>query len=257
MADITALHSGAANDSGKVNWRGDQVSAPIGQSLYKTSSVPLAELGSRLVVGDRVFRYTVAAGAINAGDLAQVGAVNVLNVTAGGTDPANNKAFTFYSALARAADFYAEGMVYAQSGTAANMGHMYRIKSHPAVATTSNVTLTLYDPLVKALNVTDKWSIIQNVYRDVVQMAGGTAAPAGVAPILVTSADYFWLQTWGPCNVKVGAGAAAGMALVPDVTGQVLGLVQSNTVNAKAIVGYNVQIFTASERGLIFLTIAP
>lgn len=256
MADITSLTQGNTEKSGKVNWRGDQVTTHP-QSIYETSSVRLNDLGARKVVGDRVFRYTLAAGAVGAGDYANGATASVLNVTAGDTDPAGAFTFTWYSATAVAKNYWAEGYIHAQSGTAANLGYMYRIKSHAAIATTSNGTLTLYDPLVKALNVADKWSIRKNIYDGVLEGTAGTAGPAGVAPILVTSGDYFWLQTWGPAAVKNAAGAAAGMSVVPDATGQVIGLVQSNTVNAKSIVGWNMQIYTASQYGATFLTIAP
>jgi hypothetical protein len=255
MSDITALLGGEVNDSGKVNWRGDQVSAPIGQSIYKTSSVKLAELGARVVVGDRVFRYSLAAGAINAGDLAQQSGTQLLSVTAGDTNPAGGKVFSFYFATSNSADVYTEGTLFSQSGTAANMGHMYRIKSQPVVATTSTAALTLYDPLVKAVNVTDKWSIQENPYKNVTQMTAGTAPPVGVAPILVTSADYFWAQTWGPAAVK-SAAAVNGENVHAQNTGQVVGIV-GTTASGAVIVGWSMQTFTASERGLTFLTIAP
>lgn len=256
MADITAFQQGGANDNGKVNWRGDQATVPIAQGVYQTSSVQLAELGSRLVVGDRVYRYAQAGGAINAGDLCQVTVPSQVLVTAGAANPAGGKVFSFYFATSNSAEVYAEGTLISQSGTAANMGQVYRVKSQPIVATTSNADLILYEGLAKAANVTDKWSIFGNPYKGMTQMTAGTAAPIGVAPVLVTSSDYFWLQTYGPSAVKCGAGAAVGMDVVPDATGQVIGLVQSNTVNGLAIVGYSMQIFTASQRGLVFLQLA-
>ena len=54
MAKITGFQDGSVNDSGKVNWRGDQTTAPNAQSIYNASQVQLAELGARMVVGDRV-----------------------------------------------------------------------------------------------------------------------------------------------------------------------------------------------------------
>jgi len=260
MADITAFQNGDVDNSGKVNWRGDQVAAPQGgQSIYKSSSVPLTELGSRKVVGDRVFRYAKAGAAIGAGDLAQHNAASVLLVTGGGTDAADSFTFTWYSATAVAKDYWAEGSIIAQSGTAVNLGHQYRIKSHPAIATTANGVITLYDPLVKAENATDKYSIFQNPYANVIENvdAAATAAPAGVAPIAVTTNDYFWLQTWGPVTVKNSAVAAAGRALAPGITGQVQDAVVATTASAAVQIGYSLQAMTASQYGLAFLTIAP
>src|SRR3990167_4865156 len=111
MADITALHSGAVNDGGKVNWRGDQVSAPNAQSIYKSSSVQLAELGSRLVVGDRVFRYAqIGAVVANIGDVMQTALTPRIPTTGGGTSASGGRQFIFYNTgSASTLNQYAEG----------------------------------------------------------------------------------------------------------------------------------------------------
>ena len=259
MADITQLHGGNVNDSGKVNWRGDQNSPPQGgQSIYDSSSVPLADLGSRLVAGDRVFRYAKAAGSIGAGDCAQAGAASVILATAGDTNAAGGKVFTWYSATAVAKNYWAEGYLICQSGTAANLGHLYRIKSHDAIGTTSDGTLNLYDPLKLAINVTDKYSIFQNKYIGLTENTAGTAISRGFAPIAVTSADYFWLQTFGPAAIKSSGVSAVGHALAAGATGQVedqiIGTTAGPLQNRLAIAG---QVMTASQFGLAFIEIAP
>jgi hypothetical protein len=258
MADITGYNQGQVSDEGKVNWRGDQVSVtPGNQSVYDTSSVQLADLGSRKVVGDRVFRYALATGAIPAGNVAQAAPISLINVTAGTVNASGGKQFSFYFATSNAANVYAEGSLLCQSGTAANLGYTYRIKSHPVVATTSKGVLTLYDPLKLAVNVTDSWSIQANPYTGLTTNTAGTAAPVGVAPVVVASADYFWLQTWGPCAIKGSAVAAAGRALCAGATGQVQDMVVGTTADPRAILGYSMQILTASQYGMAFITIAP
>lgn len=257
MADITDFQHGQPDDSGKVNWRGDQVSVPQGgQSIYKSSSVQLAELGERKVVGDRVFRYARANGTIGAGDVCQGFVDNRINVTAGASDPAGGFIFTWYAATTQAANLWAEGYLISQSGTAANLGYTYRVKSH-AAASGTNVALTLYDPLVKVPNTADKWSIFSNAYAKVTECTAGTAPPVGVCPIAVTTNDYFWLQTWGPCGVKTIAGTDAGNVQA-GATGQVNAPILATTAGAeRAYIGYALHTFTASEYGLVFLTIAP
>jgi len=253
MADITSYYQGNVEPSGKVNWRGDQVSVPQGgQSIYETSSVKLTDLGSRKVVGDRVFRYAQAAGAIGAGDLAQYGGTQLINVTAGDTNPAGGKIFTWYAATTIGKDDYAEGYLISQSGTAANMGFIYRVKSHDAIATTTKGDLTLYDELVRQPNTADKWSLHMNLYKNVTEMTAGTAPAVGVAPVAVTSGDYFWIQTWGPACVKCAA-VGVGQKVVAGDTGEV----KAPVATTGAQVGYALQTLTASERGLVFLTIAP
>ncbi len=258
MADITKYDQGNVEASGKVNWRGDQVAVPQGgQSIYETSSVKLAELGSRKVVGDRVFRYTLAAGSVNAGDVVQYGGTQLINVTAGGTVPTGAKVFTWYAATTIGKDDYAEGYLISQSGTAANMGYMYRVKSHDAIATTSTGTLVLYDEIKHTVDTADKYSLHMNLYKNVTQMTAGTAPAVGVAPILVTSGDYFWLQTWGPAAVKCAADTAGAHAQIA-ATGQVGLPIEATTAGSeRAFVGFALHTLTASERGLVFLTIAP
>lgn len=253
MADITVRNQGEMETSGKVNWRGDQVKAPIEQSIYKTSTIQLDELGARKVVGDRVFRYAKAGGAIGAGDLAQLSATQLINVTAGGASPAGGRAFTWYASGAMSKDLYAEGYLISQSGTAANMGHMYRVKSHPAISAATNGVLTLYDELALVSNVTDNWSLMQNMHKGVTEMTAGTAPAVGVAVVAATTNDYLWLETWGPCNVKCSAVAAANIKVVAGDTGEVK--VPAATTGVS--IGYSMQVLTASQRGMVFLQIAP
>lgn len=270
MADITVRNQGNVSDEGKVNWRGDQVSlTPGDQSIYETSTVQLCDLGSRKVVGDRVFRYAQAGGGVTiaAGDLVQVspaasangclGAVSgYISVTAGTVNQSGGKVFLYYFATSAAADLFAEGYLYSQSGTAANMGQMYRIKSHASVADTTKTSLFLYDPLTLTSNVTDKWSLAFNKYKSVTRATAQTSIAAGVCPVSVTTGDYFWLQTWGPVNVKAGVGVTTGMSVAMGVTGQVEGVtVVTGSVNAP--IAWAMQTLTVSERGLVWLTIAP
>ena len=257
MADITIRNQGRVTEEGKVNWRGDQVTATPGdQSIYDSSEIQLVELGARKVVGDRVFRYAKAAGAANAGKVVQSNPATII-ATAGAVQPAGAKRFTFYFATTVGADVYAEGYVISQSGTAGNMGFKYRVKGHSAVATTSDGVLVLYDPLKLAANVTDNWSLHKNMYDGLTQNTAGTAAAPGVTPIVVADGDYFWLQTWGPANVKCGA-AVVGQALRAGATGQVEVIISTSAGgNIVAPIGYALQTLTASEHGLVFLTIAP
>ena len=255
MADITQRNSGAVGDSGKVNWRGDQVSVPQGgQSIYKSSSIQLAQLGSRKVVGDRVFSYAkcfTGATAIGAGDIVE-NQSEFLEATGGGTNASGGKTFTFYAATAIAKDTYAEG--YLNVVTA---GHFYRIKSHAAIAKTTVGTLILYDPIVVDEESAAQYAIQQNQYLNTIEATtGNNTLPVGVSPIALTTADYYWLQTWGPCNVKCAA-ATKGDLMVTDVTGQAIAFDNKSSGTAYPIIGHMMMDATASEYGVMFLTIAP
>jgi hypothetical protein len=259
MADITSKYQGNVSDEGQQGpWR-DAVVPMGGQSIYETSSVQLADLGSRKVVGDRVFRYSLASGTVAAGEFCEAAPASVLLATAGavlGTKGA--KVFNWYSATAIVKDYWAEGYLVSQSGTAGNTGYMYKVKSHPAIATTSTGTLTLYDPVAHTVNTADKYTIMQHPNKAVLQITAATGIVAGVAPISVVSGDYFWLQTWGPCCIKSSAVGVAGNPVSPGATGELYDFVVGTTAgNAKKLVGYSMQVMTASEKGICFLTVHP
>lgn len=265
MADITSFQGGMMGDKhGKVNWRGDQVTVPQGgQSIYESSSVPLADLGSRLVVGDRVFRYAQIGGvAAVPGDLMQMigtglAAAEFVN-TAGASDALGGKTFTFFSSTVRAQDFFAEGYIWAQSGTAANLGRMYRVKSHAALGSASNGTLFLYDALQSIPNTADKWSIVANPYKLVTQNTAATVPIAGVLISPATTNDYVWLQTWGPCPVKMSTNAVASGPIYAAATGAAKGFIATGTGgDVFTQIGSSLRVPVASQTELCFLTIAP
>jgi hypothetical protein len=77
----------------------------------------------------------------------------------------------------------------------------------------------------------------------------------GVAPISVTSAYYFWLQTYGPCSVY----PEAALSLNEDVvrSDATAGSVCKRTSGAEGQkVGYALHIGTAGEASIVFLTLA-
>lgn len=267
MADITSYQQGNVDDCDLVNWRGDQVSlTPGGQSIYETSSVPLAKLGSRKVVGDRVFRYA-RCGSLDgaAGKLMQAPAFNAnwqgvsLATTRGAVVGA--KSIWLYSSTATlTANQLAEGYLGIESGTAANQGYSYRIKSHGVVTATTTFEVKLYDAIKQVATGTDKVSLYPNMYNGVtVQTAAAGAMPVGIAPIAVTTGDYFWLQTWGPTPALNSTTAvAAGGPVYAGATGDVCGLAGTGTYASQvAEIGIGMVTGTNREKDFIFLRIAP
>jgi hypothetical protein len=268
MADITAYQSGDFDNSAKVNWRGDQVNIPNAQSIYKSSSVQLAELGMRLVVGDRVFRYAkcgVGAGASKVGELQQKQGVDWA-ATQTAYDPnstavaatAGQKTLGVYAFTTATVNQWAESYVFVCSGTATECGQMFRVKSHGSTASGGSIILSLYDEINCRIATADTISLLANDYSAVIQCTtGATTIAVGVPACVATTNDYFWLQTWGPSSVK-NAAATKGAAVVADVTGQVIIAVSATTAGANAqIVGYALHTMTASQYGGVMLTIQP
>ena len=254
MADITDKLQGNVSNEGKMNWRGDQVTiAQGGQSIYDSSTVQLVELGSRKVVGDRVFRHARAKGAIAAGASCQYGGETLTSIAVASaiTQPAGLRSFSITAATAVSANTYADGYLVCEMGaTDTNLGMVYGIKSNALGASAGTCNLTLYDEIKYAVKLTSTWRAYQNLYLNV-DTASANGAPIGIAPIDVTTGDYFWLQTWGPAPV-LGT-AAAGDGIVNSVSGRATVLAASNAGIGSAMVA----LAAATNHGLVFLTIAP
>jgi len=255
MADITSKFQGNVADEEMQNWRGDQVTvAQGGQSIFNSSSVQLAELGSRKVVGDRVFRYGKALQDIAAGFVVEYGGETLNSIAVGGavTQGSGLKTFTITAATAISANTYADGYLICKKGaTDGNLGMMYRIKSNAVGAAGGTCKLTLYDPIAYAVQLTSTWQVAQNLYLNVIS-AILTRAAIGVAPIDVTTGDYFWVQTWGPAPT-LGT-AAAGAQIAASVSGRatLIGTAGQTPIGVAVT-----PMSAAAEYGVSFITIAP
>ena len=255
MADITSLNQGEVDDSGKVNWRGDQQVVPNEQSIYKSSSVALDELGKRKVVGDRVFRYAKAKNTVAAALIASATAHDAkwLKTTIGTDWVVGARIVALYASTNISSDQFAEGYLWVAQGTDANEGYAYRVKTHPAATNTNDYNVTLYDPIAKTADTADKCSVIPNLYNDVIANVDENNPPVGVAPIAVTTGDYFWLQTWGPAAVQCGSAGVAAIG-TPVMVGSA-GMLE--TTAGEVIIGYALNTGSALDSMLVFLQIAP
>ena len=258
MADITTRNQGEVDNSGKVNWRGDQVTlTPGGQSIYKTSTIKLAQLGARKVVGDRVFRYAKAGAAVIAGRLQQTTSAELKETIAGATGTIGDKTFVYSAADTIGANDYAEGYLLCNSGAAVTGGNVYRIKSHADISSAGTGTLYLYDPLAVAVTASAEYSVVANIYGSVQDSTTGAAEHVvGVAPVAATTNDYLWIQTWGPAAVQCQALAKGEYACVDDTGGLAINSLASASLGAQPI-GIAMQAISAAEWGLIFIQIAP
>lgn len=213
-----------------------------GQGIYEESSVPQAQLGELLVVGDRAFRYAKnGASALAAGKMCQgaAPAANHLNCAVAANAGAGSRTVTVtLGATALAADAYAEGWFHVNDAT--GEGQCYRIKSHPAAGSAEAVVVTLYDEIVTALTTSSEVTLTANLYNGVVIAPNGglTSAAVGVPLVPITASYYFWLQVGGCAPVltqgtvvigqPVGLGGTADGACGPlaadttDVWGSVI-----------------------------------
>lgn len=235
---------------------------------YAESQYQLFPLGTKMVQGERVWRYTKngatglniaapvqCAAATHADaddDIASgvAGAIGDLSVSLTGT-----------TNLAVAANYYKEGYLLANdAGT--GQGQMIKIKSHAAVTNGAETLFYLYDPLWIATTTATEWGVRKNPYDSVVVTPGTTptAIIAGIPQIAVTAYYFFWLQTGGPAAgvaqaaITVGslcdAGVQAGK-LVTTAHDATYGLARTNQIIGVAMT----PAIADTEEFMVFLTL--
>ena len=264
----------------------------------RTTTIKEFPLGTRALLGERVFRYARAGAGLTAGQLCQHKALRLsaadsamgvdTDVAVGGRTIVVNLPSTHDTLDA---DEFDDGVMYVVgSSDAPGLGQMYKILTHTAtqtgVDTGGDMSFTLaYDdgvadtPLTSASVV----QVIENFYNRVVPTDIDTVAqaPVGVAPVVVASESYFWLQTWGPCPVRSETGTRtpslgaaviwarstsdfAGAVELPQEFATALDVV--DTVNASGRdyphIGFAVGIITGDTAGddgttIIWLMLAP
>ena len=223
-----------------------------GQSIYDTSSTPLANLGDYLQIGDVGYRYCKAgATGLAAGVMLQTaaGSTNNKNLAVSAAAAAGDMTFKVTLAGITANDF-AGGWVGIYD-VSSGVGNTYRIKSNTASAASTNyVTLALYDGLIIALTTSDKACLVVNRYNGLlIAPTTHTGDLIGVSMVAVTGAYYFWAQTKGPATVLAAGGwtlgtplcrsAATAGALTVQAAGsdslaeQVAAIALNNTANTK------------------------
>ena len=267
------------------------------ESVYKQSTTKTRMLGTRWALEDgRVYHYAQAGGAITigrvVGHIAKPSAF-ITDVTPSTATPRTTAQWdsgTRTISIATTASAttsihvwpnrYDDGYMWVTDQ--AGEGQMLQVKSH-AVSTSvadTDVAFTIYDEelLTVALTTATQFGLCENLYKNVVIHTGTTAGgPAlGVAPRAVTSAYYFWLQTWGLCPVKNGsvlplAGEAVrvinstgGDTALTGVAGSIYPAGATKLINNLAtayrnpVIGYCVAPAVAdADYSLVYLTIAP
>ena len=226
-----------ASDGGTIWNAGSSQLGPSGLIVGKASNPhnaanPFTEgtsqlwpLGTKLIYGEREFRYAFSNGAVNAGVLLQSAAAVAhhrdCNVASEGAAGAYSVTVTL-GATAATKNQYKDGYLAVEidSADVNSQGQMWKIQSNPAADASATLTLTLYDPLQNALPTTADVSLIQNPYMDVViAPITHTGAVVGVSTIETADNRYFWAQTGGICSALAsGTLLLGGMAVRSDTT---------------------------------------
>lgn len=231
-----------------------------GQDGFTSSSTQVAPLGSRAVTKDgRVFRYAQAGAADLVAGNVQQSAAPIANHLAN-TPPAvavGATSFTYTpGATAGAANLYAEG--YLQVDTTPGNGYTYQVSGHAAITSATAFTLNLVDPIQVALTTSSRVGLVHNPYKNViVNPTTATAAVAGVAPYIISTTQYGWLQTWGPCSTLINGTPGVGIGVVISAT--TAGAVDVAAVAAEInvrIIGHMMQVGVSTKNNFVNLKIA-
>lgn len=234
------------------------------QNIYNESEDQLLPLGKRLVLGDRVFHYASAGAALDQGYLLEsatlAGAVTtaqidlaVAAVAVGATSMTVTTGTT-----AQTANRFQDGYASVVSDTNAHgAGVAYKIRSHLGQAAAGSLVIMLYDEVVKAITTDCKISLCANLWARVKQTAVTTAVgmPVGVPLIDVTSAYFFWCQTWGPCAVLTGSNAVVDSALIRGLEDGESDIQATNGITPE--IGYGIEAGADGDFPLMYLRIAP
>lgn len=227
------------------------------QSIFQETSAARHPVGTRACLPDgRVFYYSKnGAGALGPGKLAMAEVITAEfanQAVAAAAAVSETSATVTLGATAVTLNEYADG--YLVINDAAGEGHTYKIRTHPVAAGAASCVLDLYDGIKVALTTSSQYTLVKNPWGDVVVAAAGHVHQAvGVAPIDVTAAYFFWMQTWGVCAVWDDAATAIG---APLQSGTTEGQVEVND-GAGGLLGTQLYTGVASEYYPKFLTIAP
>jgi len=234
---------------------------------YAESATKQFPLGTKLIAGERIWRYckngagvlaiaapiqsAIAVNAVTDDDMA-IGVLADIGDTV--VSITSQAAMNLYP-LATNEDGLADGYLIVNDG--AGQGQCYKIKSSEAFLGTNQTLVTLYDPLTIALAVaTSQVGIIQSPYANVIVTASPvTGMCVGVPQLAVSTAYYyFWSQTGGPAAVLANAAIAKGTKVV---VGTAAGAADPEaSVTQEIVIGYPLTPgITEEEYFIAFLTL--
>jgi len=272
-------------NNGEINGPSDGVA----QGLFVESSVQEGPLGARRALNDgRVYRYAeftavaVAAGVLIAPDdssqtAGEMAATAVRNSAGAATDIAASDTVTRLYFLdtdiltaANSDDVFAGG--YLHHINSATGGYTYRIRSNGYVASTSVMTVDMYDSILENMDSQDEVAISGSPYQNVTIYNNATDDNiSGLTVLNVTASYYAWVQTWGVGTVladestgTITKGTIAQGSNGVNGAAQLLGgdTIDSEDdilleIAAQPIVGRFMGPVTDANYGPIYLTIAP
>lgn len=231
----------------------------VGTDLLSNSSTQAMPIGAYAETTDgRGFRYCkVGAVSTVAGKVYQSSALDATNLQPSGglgvaAQAIGDTSVTVSTSTTVTANFLAGG--YLSVDVTPGQGYLYRIKSNTATSAAAGLVITLDDPIQVALTTSSKVIVTPHPYAGVVIEPGTpTGVIVGVAPTIITNAQFGWLQTFGAASVLFTGTGVAGKA-VGSLSGGTSGSA-APAIAATNILGYHIATGITAEYALIFLTI--
>lgn len=233
----------------------------LGSDDFSSHTDQRHDLGTPGLTKDgREFKYCLA-GAVDlvAGNVIQSSAIVTAHLAntppAVAAQPNGPQSFTYTPGAATGvANQYTNGFM--QVDTTPGNGYTYQVLGHAAIASATAFTLNLTDSIQIALTTASRVGLLANRYRSVIQFPVTTATGnyAGIAPCVITAAQYGWLQTGGVASVLIaGTPALGAMVMTPSTAaGSAVILTTTNLVVAE-IVGSMSQIGVDGKNNFVNL----
>lgn len=194
--------------------------------IYNTHTSKEFPYGTRITLQDgRAYRYALNGAVTGVAGQMQQAAVNTTNHLAMSTQAAAALAARTVSVSTGATDVvineYAEGWLSIET-TGYGGGYAYKVDSHAARTGAGTLAVNLgVGHAVQAIltATTSKVCLLHSpYYKVIVCPVTRTQVPVGVAVMPMVAAQYYWLQTNGPCNVQTQGTVVLGNPVTPSLT---------------------------------------
>ena len=233
-----------------------------GDQFSDTSNIQGHPLGGRMIFADgREFAYgQAAATAITAGKLCAqtINNANFDELVVPTAAAVGDKAVEITTgSVAITVDQAKDGYLNIEDD--AGEGHLYTIKSHPAIATTSNGFITLYDSIQVAITVATTVTFYLNPHSAVIIQPGPpVTAILGVTSTARTASFFGWPQTKGPASLlQDQTPIIAEQTRASDaLAGAVEALDRDGTNENEVAVGIAVEVAASGEHGIVHLQLS-
>ena len=244
---IYAAKSPAPGDNGVGGATAQRGVMPLGQQLILQDGRKFRFAlngGSTLVVGNVIGNAAIIATSVD------------LTVAAGAV---GDRIITFtHGAATEVVNYFAEGLGAISVG-AAQLGDAYKIGSHLALTSGGAgqiVNLAPGHALKRALTTAGRLDLTANPYASVVVVAATILqTPVGVARTALTSGQWGWLQTAGPCPVVCTGTMTVGSPAVMLLSAGTAGTPAPASAATQPVVGRVLVVAATGAASTLMLTL--